>query len=191
VKSRGQGPPHRIEIGVRDIEQLFNTMDPSPFYEKDLDSDAEEFILSWAQEFPLRDAIELVVHVEKPPVKGAATPAMVERAVRHYFLYRTRLERLTLSRLLRDARTSLIIGVTFLVVCVALGELLGERGWGLPIREGLLIAGWVAMWRPLEAYLYDWWPVRRRMLVFHKMSRIDVRVNQRPEKLKDASVSGY
>jgi hypothetical protein len=188
VKSSEKGPPHRIEIGVRDIEQLFNTMDPSPFYEKDLDADAEEFILSWAQEFPARDAIELVVHVLQRPAKGAATPAMLERAVRHYFLYRTRLERLSLSRLLRDARTSLVIGVAFLVVCVALGELLGNRGWGLPIREGLVIAGWVAMWRPLQAYLYDWWPVRRRMLVFHKMSRIDVKVNVRAEKVKEGSI---
>jgi hypothetical protein len=42
--------PHRIEIFVDKIEQLFNSMDPSPFHEKDLDHDAEEFIVSWAQE---------------------------------------------------------------------------------------------------------------------------------------------
>ena len=27
------------------------------------------------------------------------------------------------------------------------------------LREGLTITGWVAMWRPLEVLLYDWWPL--------------------------------
>ena len=35
-----------IEVNLRDVNQLFNTMDPSPFHERDLDSDAEEFIES-------------------------------------------------------------------------------------------------------------------------------------------------
>ena len=39
-------PRHRIEIYLDRIEQLFNSMDPSPFHEKDLDRDAEEFIVS-------------------------------------------------------------------------------------------------------------------------------------------------
>jgi hypothetical protein len=46
---------HRIEVFVDRIEQLFNSMDPSPFQERDLDDDAEEFIVSWAQEFPRRN----------------------------------------------------------------------------------------------------------------------------------------
>jgi hypothetical protein len=38
---------HRIEVFVERIEQLFNSMDPSPFHERDLDDDAEEFIAGW------------------------------------------------------------------------------------------------------------------------------------------------
>jgi hypothetical protein len=45
------GHPHTISLKLRDMNQLFNSMDPSPFIEKDLDDDAEEFIVSWAQEF--------------------------------------------------------------------------------------------------------------------------------------------
>ena len=46
-----RGHPHTISLKLRDMNQLFNSMDPSPFIEKDLDDDAEEFIVSWAQEF--------------------------------------------------------------------------------------------------------------------------------------------
>ena len=49
--------PHRIELNQRDVNQLFNTMDPSPFHGKDFDHDAEEFILSWALEFPVLDPV--------------------------------------------------------------------------------------------------------------------------------------
>src|SRR5689334_2814352 len=58
---------HHIELNLRDIEQLFNTMDPSPFHEKDLDDDAAEFILSWAQEFHRPEPVDLIVHLEKLP----------------------------------------------------------------------------------------------------------------------------
>ena len=45
-------------------------MDPSPFHERDLDDDAEEFIVGWAQEFPRRDPVSLVVHVNQLPPHG-------------------------------------------------------------------------------------------------------------------------
>jgi hypothetical protein len=59
-------PHHRIEVFVDRIEQLFNSMDPSPFREKDLDRNADEFIVSWAQEFPLREPVSLIGHVNHP-----------------------------------------------------------------------------------------------------------------------------
>jgi hypothetical protein len=55
--------PHRIELNLGDVNQLFNTIDPSPFHEKDLDGDAEEFIVNWVQEFPLEDEAVMVVHL--------------------------------------------------------------------------------------------------------------------------------
>ena len=39
---------HHIELNLQSIDQLFNTMDPSPVHEKDPDDDAAEFILSRA-----------------------------------------------------------------------------------------------------------------------------------------------
>ena len=54
------------------------------------------------------------------------------------------------------------VGLTVLVVFLTLAELTMALGAG-PLREilreGLVIIGWVAMWRPLEVLLYDWWPI--------------------------------
>ena len=43
-------------------------------------------------------------------------------------------------------------------------------------RESLLIGGWVAMWRPLEVFLYDWWPIRAEAQLFDRLSAMTVRV---------------
>ncbi|MFN0010005.1 MAG: hypothetical protein ACKVS8_00010 [Phycisphaerales bacterium] len=173
--------PQRIEIKLRDVAQLFNTMDPSPFHERELDPDAEEFILGRAQEWPPRDPVVLVVHLGPGRAGGEPTPR-VGHAVRRHFLTRAQLSKLEFRRLMRDARTSLAIGVAFLCVCLALSELFttaAPHTLKRILSEGLMIAGWVAMWKPLQMYLYEWWPVRRRVRMFRKLSRMAVQVLER------------
>jgi hypothetical protein len=168
-------------LSVDKIEQLFNSMDPSPFHEKDLDHDAEEFIVSWAQEFPLRDPISLLIHVNQ--LSAHRDPQqLVEAAVHNYFAYRAKLNRLEFHHLLKQGRTSLIIGLGFLAVCLLASELLLRQTTGafsFLLRESLTIAGWVAMWRPMQIFLYEWWPVRRMGRLFAKMSRMHIEVRKR------------
>jgi hypothetical protein len=173
-------PPHRIEVFVERIEQLFNSMDPSPFHERDLDDDAEEFIVSWAQEFPRRDPVSLVINVNQIPEQRDAQH-LVKAAVHHYFAYRAKLNRLEFRHLLKEGRTSLVIGLAFLTACVLTSQLLRGQAGTLPIvlREGLIIAGWVAMWRPMEIFLYEWWPLLRKGHLYEKLSRMHVEVRKR------------
>jgi hypothetical protein len=96
-------------------------MDPSPFHERDLDDDAEEFIVSWAQEFPRRDPVSLVINVNQIPEQRDAQH-LVEAAVHHYFAYRAKLNRLEFRHLLKEGRTSLIIGLVFLGACHLISE---------------------------------------------------------------------
>jgi hypothetical protein len=177
--SRGaRGTPGLIEVRVREVAQLFNSMDPSPFHERDLDADAEEFIISWALEHPSASRLKLVVHLAKVPAEGDPA-AMIRQAVHHYFAYRARLNWLEFKQLMRQGRTSLVVGFTFLAVCFGTGQFvsrLGTSAWHELTREGLTISGWVAMWRPLQIYLYDWWPLRRRGAIFRELSVMDVEV---------------
>ena len=178
-KSRGtKASSGLIEVRVREVAQLFNSMDPSPFHERDLDADAEEFIISWALEHPGAPRLKLVVHLARAPAEGDVARILRE-AVHHYFAYRARLNRLEFKQLMRQGRTALIVGTGFLAACFGVGQLVGVSGagtWRELLREGLTIIGWVAMWRPLQIYLYDWWPLRRRGSVFRKLSVMDVEV---------------
>jgi hypothetical protein len=177
-RHRGTARSHIIAIRLRELPQLFNLMDPSPFHEKDLDPAAAEYITSWADEYPIRDPIEMNFHIELPPA-GTDAQSVIESAVHTYFASRTSDKRLEFRRLMREGQKALVIGLIFLGVCVALVQ-------GLPrsaeptlrevIRESLLIAGWVAMWRPMQIYLYEWWPIRRRRRLFDKLARAPIEV---------------
>jgi hypothetical protein len=171
---------HHIELNLRDLNQLFNTIDPSPFPDKDLDRSAEDFILSWAQEFPIDEPIGLIIYLKKAP-EGHRAGDLAQKAIHNYFTYRARLNQLEFKRLMRQGRTSLFVGFTFLGLCLLITQLLVPKGSGiLPdfIQQGLTIAGWVAMWRPMEIYLYDWWPLRLRGKIFTKLSKMTVELRK-------------
>jgi hypothetical protein len=170
-----------IEVNLQDLEQFFNTMDPSPFHEKDLDHDLEEFIVSWATEYPLQEPIRLVVHVQNRP-PGIDIQNVIERAVHNYFAYKAGLNQREFKHLLREGRLSLLIGLSFLTICLS-GAQMASRFHiaGASILEAsLTIAGWVAMWHPMDIYFYGWWPVRRAGKVYCKPSSIPVEVRYPP-----------
>ncbi len=177
-------PHHRIEISLRDISQFFNSMDPSPFHEKDLDHDAEEFIVSWVQEYHRHDPVSLLIHLKEFP-SGENPQATIEAAVHNYFAAKAKLNRLEFRRLMKQGRLSLLIGLAFLASCLLTSQIVAGTADGAfqrVVRESLTIAGWVAMWRPMQIYLYDWWPLCRRGQIFEKMSRmkVDVKPHVKP-----------
>jgi hypothetical protein len=168
-----------IEVHVRELSQLFNSMDPSPFLEKDLDVDAEEFIAGWAREVPSEKSLALLVHLDQPVVRSREG-SILRDAVHCYFKHRWELSGQRLRELLRLGRTSLLIGVAFLATCLLIGDwltklLTDSRIAGIA-REGLTIGGWVAMWRPMEIFLYGWWPILRERRIQGRLSRMPVRI---------------
>jgi hypothetical protein len=87
-------------------------------------------------------------------------------------------------------RTSLLIGLVFVAVTVGVGDFIanamkGQR-LGEILRESLLIGGWVAMWRPLEIFLYDWWPIRSEARLYDRLSAMPVRITYRDDTKTEA-----
>ncbi|MEI6862684.1 MAG: hypothetical protein WCL04_10590, partial [Verrucomicrobiota bacterium] len=115
--------PARIEVRLRELAQLFNSMDPSPFHERDLDADAEEFIVSWAREHATQRELELLIHLAVVPPADRGPGA--GEAVRHYFAVRSELKHREFRQLMRQGRFSLGVGLSFLTCCLALGALAG------------------------------------------------------------------
>lgn len=168
---------HRIELKLRELPQLFNSLDPSPFIDRDLDTDAEEFILACAHEAPSSGPFELVIHLGTAP--DPARAAATEDAVRHYFAARADLTRRRFRLLLRRGQLFLLVGLAFLALCLVLGNV-ATKALSAPVsdivHEGFTIVGWVAMWRPLEIFLYEWWPMRDELRRLQRLARMHVRL---------------
>ena len=84
-----------------------------------------------------------------------------------------------LRLLLIEGRTSLLIGLGFLALCLIGADLLAVFATNTFLRllkESLLIGGRVAMWRPLQIFLYEWWPVVRRRRIYRNLGRASVHV---------------
>jgi hypothetical protein len=172
-------PVHRIELRLREVAQLFNSMDPTPFHHKDLDPDAEQFIESWAMEFPPGSRLHITIHLEQPPKEGDPT-ALVTEAIHNYFGYKSELARRELNQLMWQGRVSLVIGLAFLALCLLVADALAKLATGTfftIVRESLTIGGWVAMWRPMQIFLYEWWPLVRRRRIYRSLGHAQIRVS--------------
>ena len=168
-----------IEVHVGELRQLFDAIDPSPFRDRDLDPKAEEFIVGWAKDLPRDASLALVVDLDREA--GLPDEAAVLRdAIHEFFRHRAQAYRQRLRELFRLGRTSLMIGLVALAGAIALGDFLatlmkGNRV-GEILRESLTIGGWVSMWRPLEVFLYDWWPIRNEARLSDRLAAMPVRI---------------
>ena len=166
-----------IEVRVDDIAQLFHTLDPFPFREKDLDREAEEFIVGWARELAGDQPIKIIIHFPGTEIQ-TKTAMELSEAFARYFSERTDAVQRDLNELFRVGRRSLAIGVTILIACLMSAHFVVgvfvEPPFKRLAEESLLILGWVANWRPLEIFLYDWWPLTRRRELYRRLSTATV-----------------
>lgn len=175
--SKSHPPVHQIELRVAELGQLFNSMDPTPFHHRDLDTDAEVFIESWALEFPQDSHFRIIVHIGRMPAEDP-TPVVAE-AIHNYFEYKSMLMKRNRRVLLLEGRTSLLIGLCFLALCLLGADYLASYAFSPYMRvlkESLTIGGWVAMWRPMQIFLYEWWPLVRRQRIYRNLGHASVHV---------------
>ncbi len=165
-----------IEMRLNSVRQLFNSLDPAPFPEKDLDREAESYIVDSVREFAIDMPLKLVFYLPREEMEEASDLA---RSIHNYFAYRLRVTSRDLTFLLRQGRLTLLIAIAFLLACLSLRQIVlafDDSSIAHVVAEGLLITGWVAMWRPIEILLYEWWPIRRRCRVAAKLTTMPVEV---------------
>jgi hypothetical protein len=166
-----------LEIKLNEVRQLFNSLDPSPFHEKDLEGSAADYIVEAAREFHTQAPLKLVLHLPSDSCNDETT-RIVGESVHYYFGYREDSARRELRFTLTQGRTALLIGLTFLFMCIVAQQFiasLDRQGllWQI-IKEGFLISGWVAMWKPIDIFLYQWWPIDRRRRLYSRLAKMPV-----------------
>ncbi|MBM4108504.1 MAG: hypothetical protein FJ255_06785 [Phycisphaerae bacterium] len=165
-----------IHLRLRTLAQLLNSLDPAPFHERDLDDDAADFIIGSALDAPRDADLRVVIHLDEPSARPEHDAA---QSIHNYFRYRAAQSRRQMRELMRHGRRTLLIGLAFLAACLTAVQLLSAiKSTGVIwfTREALVIVGWVALWRPLEIFLYEWWPIRWQGRLFGRLERAPVEV---------------
>jgi hypothetical protein len=175
--------PQFIELHLTSVDQLFNTLDHAPFRERDLDAEAEQYIVSAAREMDARPPLAINLHLPESSAKQQPTGHIPE-ALNHDFAYRSEQAARELRELFRIGRRSLAIGLGVLGISVMVNQTmrtyLPNSNFGSLVAEGFFILGWVANWRPLEIFLYDWWPIKRKRDLLRRLAAAPVEIHLRP-----------
>jgi hypothetical protein len=116
----------------------------------------------------------------------------LREAFARYFSYRADRLKSELKELFRVGRRSLTIGITVLAVCLFSAHFLAGYFFEAPFRrlveESLLILGWVANWRPIEIFFYDWWPIARRRDLYRRLATATVEIKTYSAKQAPAPI---
>lgn len=167
-----------IEVSLRSPKQLFDARDPAPFIDRDLDDDAVDYIVSSTEEFPIRAPVKLVLHFSEKET-SSLTPQEIREAIHSYFHYQDALLGKKLERTLKIGRVFAVLGTLFLVGCLFVAGLASKVLSGTLakiVHEGFTITGWVALWRPVQLFLYDWIPMFEKRRYFRKLSDVEIEV---------------
>lgn len=176
-----EGPP--IELRIQHVNQLFHTLDPYPFRQRDLDAEVEDYVVGWAREMRRRQPLRISIRMPAEQARGEDAGHVAE-AFRNYFASRAEVLGLELHALFRSGRDTLSIGLLVLAGTILVGGLVTPRlPEGFPrrfVEEGLIIIGWVANWKPIEIFLFEWWPIARKRKLYGRLAEATVSVVEEP-----------
>lgn len=165
-----------IEIKLKTFNQIFDDRDPAPFRERDLDDEAVEYIVSSFRDAGSSSDFQLVIYGPRAEENSRAANDIIT-SIHAYFSYESEAMRKRIKSALRIGLISLIIGLAFLTTAVVTMQLIPKDAavTGSMIKEGLTLLGWVSMWKPINTFLYEWWPLLALKRTYDKLSVIEIK----------------
>jgi hypothetical protein len=157
---------------------MFSSLDPSPFWDRDLDHNAAAFI---EDEFSdKRSAAFWHLHVHTQG--DSALAGDLQTAVENYYGRMATAARRELVEHRRMGHIALLVGLAVFLLSMTARELLLRLIAPLPqtVNEGLIILGWIALWRPTEMLAYEWVPLVRKRRLYERLAGVRVAVRSDP-----------
>lgn len=170
-----------IELSVDNLDQLYDTKDPNPYRIKDLDDDVVEYIISSCHDIGKNKVKELRIIV--PYKIEEQSQREVQHSIKDYFDYRTQISYRNLKVMLANGFKSLTIGITFLIFAIIsmiyASKVIDDNFLKLFIKESFVLVGWVSMWKPVNIFLYEWWPIKDNIKLFGVLKEMHVDFRQK------------
>ena len=167
-----------IEVSVKSPHQLFDARDPAPFRDRDLDDDLVEYIVSTMREFSYKTAVKILIHLAERE-SNELPHEEIREAFQTYWTYQIELFERDLKSFFKRAQLFMLIGIFVLALCITLAQSINvptSPGFLGVLREGIVIFGWVSLWKPIELLLFDWYPIFEKVRLYRKLLTTDVQI---------------
>ena len=167
-----------IEITLSSVLQLFNSYDPAPFHEKELDTAAEHYIVDTIRDFPKKTAFRIIIYLP-PDIASTERAQKIPRAIHNHFEYKMLVQDRKFRERFRHGRFTLLIGLSFLAIALFSRQTISHINnllYAQIFADALLIIGWAAMWEPITVLLYELWPIIQQKNTYEKISTMDIGV---------------
>jgi hypothetical protein len=184
------GSAATVSIRVRNLAQLFNSLDASPFWDRDLDVQAAAFIEDEFRENSAAALWHLHVHASE----GGDLAADLQPALEHYYTRMANSAEVRLRERLRLGRMALLGGVIIFLIAMSARTILtriATHGLSPLLDEGLIVLAWLALWRPIETLVYGWVPLYRERRLYLRLAAIQVTVRMESPHTEPADVAPH
>lgn len=179
-----------MSIRVRNLAQLFNSLDASPFWDRDLDTHAAAFI---EEEFSENRSAALW-HLHVHASEGEDLARDLQPALEHYYTRMARATALRLREQLRLGELALLGGLAIFVLSMSARRILASlspHGLSPLLGEGLIILAWLALWRPVETLVYGWVPLFRQRRLYQRLAAVQVTVRMEQTHAEPTDVAAH
>ena len=156
--------------------RLFNSFDPAPFHEKELDSAAEHYIVETVKDFPRKTPFKIIMYLP-PDIASTERAQKIPSAIHNHFQYKMLVSDRKFRARFRHGRESLFIGLLFLTLALVGRQLVSTLENHLLAQlfaDALLIIGWATMWEPITVLLYELWPIIQQKKIYEKISHMEI-----------------
>ena len=175
-----------IEIKLSSVVQLFNSFDPAPFHEKELDTAAEHYIVDTVKDFPKKTRFKIVIYLP-PDIANTERAMQIPQAIHNHFEYKMLVSDRKFRLKFRHGRGSLLIGLSFLAIALIARQLVSHLSnlfFAQLFADALLIIGWAAMWEPITVLLYELWPIIQQKKTYEKISMTEIEILPPPSGIQ-------
>ena len=180
-----------VTISLKTIEQLFIAPEVNPFAEDEVELLGEPALLRVLKRtepgfFRRGGKIRLMVLLPSDQITPDL-PEQVDAAIRRYCQARIADNRLQIRRTIWSGLRALPFGLIFLGISMGLSALFNSQlltfipdGLNNLLAEGFVVFGWIALWNPVSAFIYDWVPFWREMQVYRYMMAMEIQFRPQP-----------
>jgi hypothetical protein len=149
-------PPAEFAIRLASIDALFWDFDARPVAERTLSGDVRWHLLDEWERVRRADPSQLRIYA--PEADRASTDEDAVRAAIRASLRRSSGPLRRIDPLSRQDKVAAVIGIAFLLVCVIASTAMERVSDNIVVEglaQGVLLVGWVALWRPAERFVVE------------------------------------